>query len=55
MENGNEYPYNFKLIRGAKGKYRWEITVRSYQSEEVLLYTGVLDDAAKVKWGDVSE
>ena len=54
MDNGKEYPYNFKLIRGAKGKYRWEITIRSL-NYDVIDTAKKLDEEAKAKWGDVSE
>ena len=56
MENGNtDKSYKIKLIRGAKGKYRWEITVSLDDRNQCVLQAEVMDDDAKIKWGDVSE
>ena len=55
MENGSEFPYKLKLIRGAKGKYRWEITVQLHARSDIVSATSSIDTEVKAKYGDVSE
>ena len=55
METEQTKPYKFKLIRGGKGKYRWEITVTADMRVDCLESAKYMDEEAKSKWGAVSE
>jgi len=55
MENNKEYPINIKLIRGAKNKYRWEITIRGDMVSSVKEAVDRANQLMKATYGDVSE
>ncbi len=55
MENGSGFPYKIKLIRGSKGKYRWEITVQLHTRADIVTTMKSIDDEVKAKYGEISE